>query len=64
MKKSDQISSAKFLTEYRGLDLYDEDAKKKYTFDHEDIHLFNKKGWALVGITDEPGGRYTDIKLF
>ena len=64
MKKWDQISTAIFLAKYGGLALYDEYVEKIYTIDHEDIHFFNKKGWSLVGIPDEPDGSSTDHKFF
>ena len=42
MHKSDQISSAKFLVKYGGLDLYDEYVKKRYIIGHEGIQNFRK----------------------
>ena len=44
--------------------IYDEDMKKRYTIDHEDTHFFKKKGWALIGIPDEPDGGSTYHKYF
>ena len=31
-----------------GLAIYDEDKKKIYTIDHEDIQFVKKKGWELI----------------
>ena len=64
MKKSDQIFSAKFLEKYGGLAIYDEDLKKRYTIDHEDINFFKKKGCNLIGPPDEPDGSYIDHEYF
>ena len=64
MKKSEQRYSAKFLEIYGGMALYYEDWKRIYTIDHEDIHLFKKKGWALIGLPHEPDGGSTDHKYF
>ena len=43
MKKYDQIFSAKLLEKYGGLAIYDEDLKKRYKIDHEDIKFSRKK---------------------
>ena len=64
MKKYEQLSSAKCLEKYGDTDLYGEDLNKIYTIDHEDTHFFKKKGWALIGIPDEPDGGSTYHKYF
>ena len=64
MNKSDKRYYANFLETYGGLDLYDEDVKKKYTIDNKDIQFFKKKGLALVGIPDKSDVGSTDHEFF
>ena len=62
MKKYDQLS--KCLEKSDTMHLYDDYLQKRYTIDHEDTHFFKKKGWALIGIPDEPDGGSTYHKYF
>ena len=62
--RSDLISSGKFLENYGGMAPYDEDENKRYTIDNEYICFFKKKGFALIGLPDEPDGISTDHEFF
>ena len=42
MKKTEQISSTRFLEKYGCLSRYNIDLKKRYTIDHEDINFVKK----------------------
>ena len=53
IKKTDQRSCAKFMEKYGTLDLYDEDLKKRYIIEHEDIHYVKKEGVSFILILYE-----------
>ena len=42
------------MEKYGVLDIYDEDPKKRYIIDNEDINYTKREGMYLVGITNEP----------
>ena len=62
INKSDQKSSARFLAEYGGLDIYYEYVKKKYIIDNGDVQYF-KKRLEIFGIPHKPDGSSAYHKL-
>ena len=53
-KKTYQIYCENYMAKYGGLDLYDEDIKKRYIIDNNCINYVNKEGMYLIRILDEP----------
>ena len=45
-----------FLTKYVSLDIYDEDVKKIFIIDHEELQLDKNYVWNLIEIPDELNG--------
>ena len=41
------------MEKYGSLDIYDEDIKKIFIIDHEELKFDKRDGWTLIGITDE-----------
>ena len=49
-----------FLVKYISLALYDENIKKIFFINHEEIQSINNYGWYLIGIPKEPDGSMTN----
>ena len=52
IKNKSQVLKATFLAKYGSLDLYDEDMRKKFIIDHEQLDFDKTDGWTLIGIPD------------
>ena len=53
-----------FLEKYGSLDLYDEDLKKIFIIDHEQLNFDNTDGWNFIGIPEKEDGTFSDHEYF
>ena len=53
-----------FLGKYVSLALYDEDVKKRFIIDNEELQFDKKCGWNLIGILDKPNGSMSHHEYF
>ena len=53
-----------FLGKYGSLSLYDENLKKRFIIDHEELQFHKNDVWGLIGIPDEPYGYLSDHEYF
>ena len=53
-----------FISKYGSLDLYDEDPKKIFIIDHEQLKFDKNDGWNLIGITEKEDVTLSDHEYF
>ena len=53
-----------FLAKYGSLDIYDEDLKKRFIIDHEQLQFDKTDGWNLIGIPEKEDGTLSDHEYF
>ena len=53
-----------FLAKYDSLVLYDEDLKKIFIIDHEQLQFDKTDGWTLFGIPEKEDGTFSDHEYF
>ena len=53
-----------FLAKYGSLDLYDEDIKKIFIIEHEQLEFDKNDGWTLIVIPEKPDGTLSDNDNF
>ena len=53
-----------FLEKYGGLDLYDENLKRRFFIDNEELQFDKNEGWTLIELPGEPDGSMTDHEYF
>ena len=53
-----------FLAKYVSLDIYDEDMKKIFIIDHEQLQFDKNYGWDLIGIPEKPDETLSDHEYF
>ena len=56
IKNKSQVSKAIFLVKYVSLALYDEDLKRRFIIDNEQLEFYKTDGWTLIGIPDKEYG--------
>ena len=52
------------MEKYGSLDIYEEDVKKIFIIDHEELQFNNNYVWNLIWITDEPNGLVSDHECY
>ena len=53
-----------FLEKYGSLDLYDEDIKKIFIIDHEQLQFNKTDGWNLIGMPEKEDGSLSYHECF
>ena len=64
IKSKSQLSKATFLAKYGSMDLYDEDLKKIFIIDHEQLQFNKTDGWTLIWIPEKEYGTLSDHEYF
>ena len=62
IKIKSQVSKSMFLEKYFSLDLYDEDLKKRFIIDHEQLQYDQTDGCTLIGIPDKEDGTFSNCE--
>ena len=63
-KNKSQVSKTTFLEKYGSLALSDEDMKKRFIIDHEQLELDKTDGWTLIGIPEKEDGTLSEHEYF